>query len=193
MRSTSDSKMKELILYVATASADDAKFGAVKLNKLLFYSDFLSFLRRGKSITNQQYFAIAEGPAPRRLIPIRKEMERCRDISVRKINRFGFVQHRIEAMRPPDYTQLESEDVAIASSVIHELRDMSAKDVTRTSHKFAGWSVAFEQGGEGTEIPYESVRFDIEGFSAGMFGISAPEIERPQDYVTKLLKKLGES
>ena len=62
-----DQKMKELILHVAIASDKDERFGAVKLNKILFYGDFLSYFRRGRSITNHEYFAIREGPAPRQI------------------------------------------------------------------------------------------------------------------------------
>src|SRR5258705_13086147 len=80
-----DSKMKELILYVAKASQDDFSFGAVKLNKLLFYADFLSYLRRGKSITDQEYFALREGPAPRRFLPIREEMKNSGEIAIQSV------------------------------------------------------------------------------------------------------------
>ena len=35
-------KLKELVLVVAQLCADDRNFGAVKLNKLLFFADFLA-------------------------------------------------------------------------------------------------------------------------------------------------------
>jgi hypothetical protein len=35
-----DEKLRELILYVSTLSENDPNFGAAKLNKLLFYTDF---------------------------------------------------------------------------------------------------------------------------------------------------------
>jgi hypothetical protein len=40
-----DEKLRELILYVSTLSKDDDNFGATKLNKLLFYADFLAYQR----------------------------------------------------------------------------------------------------------------------------------------------------
>lgn len=48
-------KLRELVLYVCTASEGDESFGSVKLNKLLFYSDFLSYLQHGIPITGQEY------------------------------------------------------------------------------------------------------------------------------------------
>jgi hypothetical protein len=47
-------KLQELILYVAKMSEGDPAFGAIKLNKLLFYSDFRAFLDARKSITRRR-------------------------------------------------------------------------------------------------------------------------------------------
>ncbi|HZQ34888.1 MAG TPA: hypothetical protein VFD32_03070 [Dehalococcoidia bacterium] len=44
-------KLGELILYVAEKSSDDPRFGATKLNNILFFSDFLAFGQLGRSIT----------------------------------------------------------------------------------------------------------------------------------------------
>ncbi len=40
-------KLKEFILYVADRCEADPTFGAVKLNKILFYADFLAFASTG--------------------------------------------------------------------------------------------------------------------------------------------------
>ena len=82
--------MEELILHVAEMSQADEKFGGVKLNKILFYADFLSYLKRGKSISGQEYFAIKDGPAPKRMLPIKKEMIKNGDIAIEKVAVFGF-------------------------------------------------------------------------------------------------------
>src|SRR5688500_3915736 len=102
-----DSKMKELILYVAKASQDDFNCGAVKFNKLLFYSDFLSYLKRGTSITGQEYFAIREGPAPRRFVPIREAMKQSGEIAIQYVT-WGTLprpMERVVALRDPDYSK----------------------------------------------------------------------------------------
>ena len=48
-------KLQELILYVAKVSEGDPTFGLVKLNKILFFSDFRHFLDTGQSITGQEH------------------------------------------------------------------------------------------------------------------------------------------
>ena len=42
----SDEKLRELIVLISEWSQADPKFGAIKLNKLLFHADFSSFLTR---------------------------------------------------------------------------------------------------------------------------------------------------
>lgn len=155
--------MKELILYVAELSQDDPNFGAVKLNKILFYSDFLSYFRRGRSITDQDYFALDEGPAPKSLVPIRERMVADEDIAIKRVDRFGLPQHRVEALRQPDFTQLDAEDIAIATIVVEALRRKNGKEVTEDSHRFAGYKAAFSKAKK-TTIPYATVRFDPAGF-----------------------------
>jgi uncharacterized phage-associated protein len=167
---TDDSKMEELILHVAKEGEKDDKFGAVKLNKLLFYADFLSYLKRGKSITGQEYFALDEGPAPQRLLPIRQKMIKGGDLAIQSID-VGLTNpmQKPIALRPPDYKKLEAEDLAIVNSVITKFKDKSGTQLSKMSHEFAGYNIAFSKG-EKTKMPYSLVQFDVEGF----FGIELP-------------------
>jgi hypothetical protein len=56
-------KLRELILHVARRSEGDIAFGVTKLNKLLFFIDFLACLRFGKPITGEEYQKLDNGPA----------------------------------------------------------------------------------------------------------------------------------
>jgi hypothetical protein len=165
--------MKELILYIAQVSWNDEKFGAVKLNKILFYADFLSYLKRGRSITGQKYFALDEGPAPKRLVPVREEMRKANDIALQKVSSIGFTrpQERIVALRAPDFETLnDAEGIAIVTAVIERLKNKTGKEVSDESHKFVGWKIAYANG-EKTDMPYSVARFDLEAF---------PELETPE-------------
>ena len=72
-----DEKLKELILLLARASEGDPNFGTVKLNKELFYSDFLAYRLFGKAITGHEYIALELGPGPKHKLRIVHE-EKCR-------------------------------------------------------------------------------------------------------------------
>ena len=50
-RQFSRSRFRELILYCALKSETHRFFGATKLNKCLFYADFLAYRALGSSIT----------------------------------------------------------------------------------------------------------------------------------------------
>jgi len=169
--------MKELILHVAIASDKDERFGAVKLNKILFYADFLSYFRRGRSITNQEYFAIREGPAPRQMLPILKQMKAAREIEIIEVE-MGLPRpkNRAIALRPPDYDLLEAEDVAIVDEIIKKFWDKTGTDLTKLSHDFAGWKIAMSQGTNVT-IQYSMAQFDAET----LFGWEPPPL--PDNYV----------
>src|SRR5690348_3295402 len=67
-------KFKELILHVTSQCVKDRYWNATKLNKVLFYADFLAFRDHGEPITGAEYFALENGPAPKALLPIREEM-----------------------------------------------------------------------------------------------------------------------
>ena len=58
-------KPGELIVLIASLSRDDPAFGDVKLNKLLFFSDFLAYTNLGQPITGAEYQKLDFGPARR--------------------------------------------------------------------------------------------------------------------------------
>jgi hypothetical protein len=167
-----DAKMKELILYVANASEHDWAFGAVKLNKILFYADFLAYLKRGRSITGQEYFAIKEGPAPKYLLRIRGEMISNGDIELGRVE-CGMPkrQERTIAKRKANTQIFSKEDLEDVDRVLKFLDGKTGKDVTKMSHDFAGWKIAYSKGNK-TTIPLASVRFDAKGF----MGFESPPI-----------------
>jgi hypothetical protein len=71
-----------MILLIAEWCQADPKFGAIKVNKLLFHADFSAFLTHGEPITGQEYFKLPQGPAPRLLKPnlhvlIRSQFWKC--------------------------------------------------------------------------------------------------------------------
>ena len=68
-QSPQDEKLRELIVYISWRSRKDPNFGAIKLNKLLFFADTAAYRELGKSITGSEYQHLPEGPCPRRILP----------------------------------------------------------------------------------------------------------------------------
>ncbi len=147
-------KFKELILYIAQESEFDPNFGATKLNKILFFCDFLAYRAHGKSISGQRYFKLPYGPAPRALKPALAELiEEGACIEIER-NRFGHPQKRILVKREPKLEEFFTvTEVALTGSVIRALWDNSAQEVSELSHHFIGWELAELQ----EDIPFETI------------------------------------
>jgi hypothetical protein len=146
-------KFKELILYIAQESEGDSTFGATKLNKILFFCDFLSYRAYGESITEQRYFRLPFGPAPRAVVPVVNELieeEACIKIAR---SRFGLPQETIFAKREANLDGFKPREIALADYVLRHLRDNNATEVSNLSHEFIGWQLA----GDREDIPFETI------------------------------------
>ncbi len=138
----SKAKSRELVLLTARRSEGDVRFGAVKLNKLLFYADFLAYLKLGNPITWQPYFALRQGPAPRRLVGIRAKMESDGEIAIRKRETFTGIQDRVLALREPDVTVFTTKELDLIEYVIRACWEKSSWHLSEVTHRFAGWKSA---------------------------------------------------
>lgn len=152
-----DHKFQELLIFVCQRSEGDKPFGAVKLNKLLFYSDFFAFRKFGKSITGHRYQKLKNGPAPRALLPIVDELKTRGDIAVAERDYYGHTQHRTLALRDAILAAFAPEEVALVTEIIEQFWGKSARDMSELSHRFRGW----RRAAINEDIPYEvaTVRF----------------------------------
>jgi len=160
MRTNNDSsdkdkheKLKELILYIANKLEKDPKFGATKLNKILFFSDFIAYAKFGKSITGERYFKLPYGPAPRQFKPVKDSMVLNGEIVCFTVDTLTGPQKRIAPNRPANINIFKPEEIAIVDQVIYLLKDKDASEVSELSHFFMGWRIVKE----GKDIPYYTV------------------------------------
>ena len=151
-RLPNDKKFRELILFISARSEGDASFGSVKLNKLLFYADFLAYIQFGKAITWQKYQKLDNGPCPRRMVPILRQLENDKDIVQADRNYHGYTQKRIVAMREPDLSGFSAAEIDLVTQVIDEFWGKNAAQISDASHEFIGWKLA----DTGEDIPYEA-------------------------------------
>jgi len=148
-----DKKLGELMLYIAGRSECDPQFGATKLNKILFYSDFIMYSKRRVPITGQEYMRLEKGPAPRRLVPVRDELTNEGWAVIKKTKYHGYNQNRLIALREPDLSLFTAEEIAEVDRVISELADYTGTQTSTLSHLFVGWKAA----GDKETIPYSTV------------------------------------
>jgi hypothetical protein len=143
-------RLKQLILYVAEQGQDDPALGAIKLNKILYFSDVRAYLQLGKPITGATYQHLPEGPAPRELLPARRELLNEDKLQLVSTWYFNRRQERVVAKSPPNLTMFSEAELRIVREVMEYLADYNASEVTDLSHREWGWQLTRDY----EEIPY---------------------------------------
>ena len=171
-----EAKFKNLILYIAKRSEGDPRFGAVKLNKILYYSDFNAYRTLGDPITHATYQKLHEGPGTRELIPIRRQMLDASSIEIEHRTYFTGVQQRIVAKDTPNLDVFSPRELEIVNEVIDFFWNMSAREVSAFSHEELGWELATK----GETIPYQTAWVSSE-----------PIPQEPQEMGLELVEQFG--
>jgi hypothetical protein len=171
-----DQKFRELILYVALRCEEDPNFGKTKLNKILFYSDFLAYAHTGEPITGQEYVRIQHGPGARKLKPTLMDMEERGDLKVRRERKLDLHQERVVALRRPACEAFSEQHLGIVDQVIQSLWGRTNSEVSLISHANIGWKLARHK----ETIPYETV-----------FLSDRPLTEAELEYGRQLATELG--
>jgi hypothetical protein len=147
-------KFRELIIYISKRSESDPWFGAVKLNKILYHSDFLAFERFGVPLTGVRYWRLRQGPAPKKLKHVERELIEEEAIRVDDVEMdFGrqtYHQKRTVALRDPEMRFFTADEMALVDEVIRDLWDQNATEVSNASHDVR-WRVLQHKD----PVPYE--------------------------------------
>jgi hypothetical protein len=152
-----EKKLREAIVLVSELCAQDATFGATKLNKILFFIDFRSQVRRGKPLTGAEYQKLEHGPAPRQLLPTRKALADEGAITVKFVD-VGRArpQERVVALRPATLGVFDETEIEIIREVTSDLCGMTGSQVSEMSHLLNCWELAAMK----ETIPYEAMLVD---------------------------------
>lgn len=145
-----DRKLGELIIYIAQQSEGDERFAAIKLNKLLFFSDFSHYIHYGTSITGHDYQKLRNGPAPRRLLPVQRALCEQQELLVIEREYYGRRQNKSIALRDPDLSLFTATEISVVDRLIRQCWHLNGTEMSDVSHDFSGWRLAEE----GETIPY---------------------------------------
>jgi hypothetical protein len=134
-----EGKLTELIVYVADRLRADRSGGATKLNKVLFFADFTHVRRHGRPITGAEYQKLPYGPAPRRMMPIRKALVTAGDATLAGEQFLGRTQHRLIPTRSADLSQFSRDEMATIDAVLDDLAGLTGTQVSDLSHEEPAW------------------------------------------------------
>jgi len=174
-----EDKLAELIIYVADRVRKDPTGGATKINKILFYSDFAAVRSQGFPITGVEYQKLANGPAPRRLLPVRKQLIDDGAVCRFEDEYFGRTVHRLIPLREANTEIFGEGELRIVDQVLEALWGMTASEVSDRSHEEMGWQMV----DVGETIPYSSA------FLSPRFTVT----EAKRKHAAELSRRLAES
>jgi transcriptional regulator with XRE-family HTH domain len=127
-------KFANMVLYLI----QEADF-KVRLNKYLFYSDFLNYKTTGHSISGYDYQAIQLGPVPDQYgtkFDILKQMKYIDEESV--LYRDNYFEKFIP-LKGFDKSLFTEQEIASLDMVIKKMTNKSQKEIVDLSHQELGW------------------------------------------------------
>lgn len=146
-----DKPLAELIVFISERSEGDDRFGAAKLNKLLFYSDWIAYLKLGSSITGQDYRRMIDGPVPRRIVQVRQQLIDDGSLALRKAEALNRHQERTFALREAELGGFTSEQIALVTQIIDSCWNRTAAEVISLYDQLNSWEILKI----GETIPYD--------------------------------------
>jgi hypothetical protein len=162
-------KLKALVHYVCYKADAMELLGATKLNKILFYSDFLFFKIEGRPITGETYVKQQHGAVPRHVLSVLEELRAEGTLLIRDVPYFGYSRRDFVCLGAPDLSLFSPQEIALIDTVIEVVVfGHTARSISELSHDDA-WEVA----SIGEQIPYEAA------FASSTGELDASDLEWP--------------
>ncbi len=145
-------RLRQMILYVSSRCAEAKRFGLIKLNKILWKSDFDAYAARGVPVTGRAYQRLALGPAPKEMKPVHREMMQEGLITLEVVDfGDGIKEQRTIPLVGPDLTLFSPDDIGYVDQAIIYYWNLTGMESSDDSHG-AAWLTRHN----GDPMPYES-------------------------------------
>lgn len=135
--------------------------GATKLNKLLYYLDFISFRDRGIGITGDSYIHLDYGPVPENIDEVMSLLKEEDKLQVEKTEWKDGFTFKFATKENPNLTIFDEYETKLLENICKEFSLWSTDKIVNQTHLEAPWFYS---------KPYEIVDFsyakDIEFFTA---------------------------
>ena len=149
----STTRLKNLLLYVLNQMGETFQ---TKMNKVLFYIDFLSFRERGIAISGLTYQAIEFGPVPQRWDRIYSAFDEVQE-QLRLVQ--GQECMSMVAGGEADMSAFSADEMAVIDTVCEKMKKLTSRTATKLSHEEPAWK---DYVGKSETIPF-SEAFSLVG------------------------------
>lgn len=146
-------KYKNLVHYICYICEDPTKLGSTKLNKILYFSDFLYYKINRKSITGETYIKRQHGPVPKNILLILDELYEEEKLISREVDYFNYKKKEFFTLIKPDISKFSAEEISLIDKVADIIINKhTANSISNLTHNQI-WKLAEI----GEEIPYYTV------------------------------------
>lgn len=145
-------KFKDLVHYICHM-ADRDELGATKLNKILWYSDMVTYINRGESLTGSVYIKRQFGPVPKDVLRALDDLSVEGKMFVRDVSYFGNTKREYISLAEPDINRFDAPEISLVANIMHDIcHHHTAASISEAAHDII-WKLA----GIGEEIPYYAI------------------------------------
>jgi Protein of unknown function (DUF4065) len=142
-------KFKALVHYICDKASDPSVLGAIKLNKVLWYSDSIQYLVSSRSITGETYVKRQHGPVPRHIVGVVETLVTEGKIARGRVDHFGFYKNEYIAIAPSDVSMFTSDEIKLVDAAFdHVCLNHTARSVSEETH-----GIIWQLADMGEEIP----------------------------------------
>lgn len=132
------SKYKNAILYFIKY-CNNQYLGATKLNKLLYYLDFISFRDREKSVTGDVYVHKQYGPVPQDVDEILTELQVEGFLEIERVTYKDGETFHYENKKEPDFSNFDNYEIKLLENICAEFSLWSTPKIVNQTHLEAPW------------------------------------------------------
>lgn len=129
----SAARLKNLLLYVLGQMGETFQ---TKMNKVLFYIDFLSYRERGMAISGLAYQALEFGPVPQRWDRVYSAFDEVQE-QLRLVQ--GQECMSLKTDVTADMSGFSAEELALIDEVCGRMKDLTSRAVSKLSHEEPSW------------------------------------------------------
>jgi hypothetical protein len=146
---------KALVHQIIARVDDPSQLGAVKLNKCAWFIDGYSYLLTGQTLTGARYTKMPQGPVPKAMLPILRDLQSEGKITVETVDYYGRSKRQYRSLIEPEN---EFDDATL--EYIQDITDVIAKAHTATSISDLTHGAAWKLAKDGEDLPFFAVLAD---------------------------------
>ena len=130
-----DEKFKAVLHFIIHECGDAARLGAVRLNKICWYSDVFSYKSTGQPITRERYVKRQMGPVPAEVLSAIRELQTEGAIAVSERDFGSYRRRDFMAIKPLDLRLLSEFEQQTIRDVMNAICDgHSAASISDLTH-----------------------------------------------------------